>query len=197
MVCSFQTYYETTLLQNKSPSDIAWIGSIEAFLLLTVSVVAGPAYDYGYLRTLIGVGSFLMVFGMMMLSLCDQYWQVMLTQGLLVGAGSGFLFLPSMAIIPTYFAKRRAVATGIAMSGSGLGGIIYPIIFRQLQPSIGFGWATRVIGFIMLATLVVPIVGMKMRVKPPGVRRMVELEAWKELPYSLVGIGAFFAFAGL
>lgn len=151
----------------------------------------------GYFRALVIVGSFLMVFGMMMLSLCTEYYQIMLTQGILVGAGSGLLFLPSVAIIPQYFAKHKALATGIAMSGSGLGGIIYPIIFRQLQPSIGFGWAVRVIAFIMLATLAVPIVGMTQRAGSPGVRKMFEAAAWKDIPYTLLGVGAFFGFAGL
>lgn len=193
----FQTYYEAELLSNKTPSDISWIGSIEGFLLLTVSVLAGPLYDRGHFRALIMCGTFLLVLGVFLLSICTQYWSIMLTQGILVGVGAGLLFLPSVAILPTYFVKRKALANGIAMSGSGLGGIIYPVIFHKLQPQIGFGWATRVIAFIMLGTLIVPIVGMKMRAKPPGVRKMIELEAWKDVPYALLGAGVFLGFAGL
>ena len=162
-----------------------------------MGVITGPLYDFGYFRALIFVGSFLVVFGMMMTSICTHYWQIMLAQGLVVGLGSGCLFVPSVAILPTYFSTKKAFAQGIAASGSSLGGVIYPIIFRQLQPSVGFGWATRVIAFIMLVTLIPPLVGMKMRVKPSSRRRMFEAAAWSEAPFTLFSIGEFFGFMGM
>ena len=85
----FQTYYETGLLSHESPSDISWIGSIQAFLLLIVGAASGPTYDAGYFYALVWTGSFLIVFGIMMTSLCTQYWQVMLSQGICLGLGSG------------------------------------------------------------------------------------------------------------
>jgi hypothetical protein len=45
------------------------------------------------------------------------------------------------------------------MAAKLIGGVIYPAIFHELQPRIGFGWATRVIAFIMLATLMIPHYG--------------------------------------
>lgn len=120
----FQTYYQTELLRDQTPSNIAWIGSIQAFLLLFVGALTGPLYDYGYFRHLIAVGTFLMVFGMMMVSLCTQYWQFVLAQGILVGLGGGCLFVPSVAILPTYFSTRVSFTIGIAGSGSGLGKLL-------------------------------------------------------------------------
>ena len=78
-----------------------------------------------------------------------------------------------------------------------LGGIIYPIVFRQLQPSIGFGWATRVIAFIMLATLMLSLVGMKQRVAPASKRRLFDPAALKEMPYLFFSLGSLFGFMGL
>lgn len=66
-------------------------------------------------------GTFLTVFGMMMTSICKEYWQLVLTQGLIVGVGAGCMLLPSVAVFPQYFTKRRALATGIAAAGSSLG----------------------------------------------------------------------------
>lgn len=117
----YQTFYQRDFLSHESESNISWIGSIQAFLLIIVGVVTGPIYDGGYFRTLIFTGSFLVVFGMMMTSICKDYWQVMLAQGIVVGIGDGCLFLPSVAIISQYFSTRRALATGIAAGGSGLG----------------------------------------------------------------------------
>ncbi|KAL7786730.1 major facilitator superfamily domain-containing protein [Trichoderma ceciliae] len=193
----YQTFYETNLLSHEAPSNISWIGSIQAFLLLIIGIATGPLFDLGYFYVLLSAGSFMVVFGMMMTSLCHEYWQVMLAQGLLVGLGSGFLFVPSVAIVSTYFTSKKSLATGIAASGSSIGGVIYPIIFARLQPVIGFGWATRVIGFIALATLLLCICIMRVRIQPKSVRRMLEPRAFKELPYSMFSFAEFFGFMGL
>ena len=106
-------------------------------------------------------------FGFFMTSLCTTYWQVILAQGVCIGLGNGLLFVPSVAILPQYFTTHKALANGIAASGSSFGGIIYPIVLRQLYPRIGFPWATR-----------------------------VDLAAFKEPPYTLFCIGMFFGFVG-
>jgi len=162
-----------------------------------VGMMTGPIYDMGYFRELVIIGSFLVVFGHMMLSLCTVYWQVMLTQALCVGIGTGFLFIPSVAILATYFTKKLAFATGIAASGSSLGGVLYPIILHKLHPQIGFPWAVRVIGFIALATLLVPNLCMKVRVLPAERRKMIDTTAFKSLPFMLFCIGSFICFCGL
>lgn len=83
----FQTYYESGQLYTASSSDISWIGSIQAFLVLLVGAFIGPIYDRGYFRTLLLVGSFMIVFGFMMLSLCTTFWQCLLAQGFVIGIG--------------------------------------------------------------------------------------------------------------
>lgn len=62
----FQTFYEIDLLRNESPSDISWIGSIQAFLLLFMGALSGPAFDAGYFKHLVVAGNLLIVFGLMM-----------------------------------------------------------------------------------------------------------------------------------
>lgn len=121
----FQSYYGLELLHDSDPSAISWIGSIQAFLLLVVGSLTGPVYDAGYFRELLWGGSFLVVFGHMMLSLCTKYWQVLLAQAFCVGIGMGMLFVPGVAIISTWFSSRLAVATGIAAAGSSLGKVSY------------------------------------------------------------------------
>lgn len=51
--------------------------------------------------------------------------------------------------------------------------------------------------FIMLATLSVPILGMKVRFKPPVRRRLFDLAAWKEVPYAIFGVAEFFGYMGV
>ncbi|KAF2761059.1 putative monocarboxylate permease [Pseudovirgaria hyperparasitica] len=193
----FQTYYETELLSTTSASSISWIGSLQAFLLMFIGAMTGPVYDAGYFRALIISGALLTSFGMMMVSLCHEFWQVLLAQGFVVGAGCGMLFVPSVAILSTYFSRHLALAMGLAASGSSLGGVIYPIMFHKLQPMIGFGWTTRVLGFMMFGTLLISIAVMKVRVLPQRKRKVLDLAAFKYAPYSIFIAGSFLSFVGL
>lgn len=164
---------------------------------MLVGSVAGPIYDKGYVRELLGVGSFLIVFGQMMLSLSTSYWQVLLAQGVSIGLGAGCIFVSGVAILSTYFSTKLATATGIAAAGSSIGGMLYPIIFYNLEPKIGFAWATRVLGFIALATLSISNTLLRIRVLPSSTRKFLDLPAWKELPYLFFNMGSFTCFIGL
>ncbi|RAK90099.1 MFS general substrate transporter [Aspergillus costaricaensis CBS 115574] len=182
---AFQAYYELGLLKDQSSSDISWIG-----------VITGPLYDSGYFYILILIGSALIVVGFMTLSACTSYWQVLLAQAFCIGLGNGCLYIPSVAIIPQYFSSRRPIATALAASGSSLGGVLYPIIFRELQPRIGFGWATRTIGFVALATTAFSLSVMRVRQTPKTRRVLTEFSAFKQIPYTLFCAAMFFGYIG-
>lgn len=193
----YQTYYETNFLASSTSSDISWIGSVQAFCLIFIGPLTGPIYDAGYFRLLIIVGSVLVVFGQMMLSLSSEYYQIFLAQAITVGLGAGCLFIPSVAILSQYFSTKLATATGLAAAGSSLGGVIYPIVLYKLIPQVGFAWATRILGFMSLATLIVSNLVMEVRALPPAKRKIVDLPAFKELPYTFFVAGCFLAFMGL
>jgi MFS family permease len=161
-----------------------------------VGVLTGPAYDAGYFRGLIMTGAFLIPFGFMMLSLCREYWQVLLAQAFVIGLGNGCLFIPSVAILPQYFTTHKALANGIAASGSSIGGVIYPIVFRQLYPRIGFHWTVRVMGFISLSTCAFSVCVMRPRIFPKGKRHLTDFAAFREVPYTVFNVAMFFGFIG-
>ncbi|TKA59217.1 hypothetical protein B0A55_12397, partial [Friedmanniomyces simplex] len=195
----WQTYYTTTLLPSSSNSAVSWIGSLEAFLLCCSTVFLGPLFDRGHARALVRAGSCLLVLGLLMTSLCTTYWQLILAQGICMGLGGGALFIVSVAIIPSYFSTQRAFAIGIAASGSSLGGVIYPILFHRLQPRIGFGWATRVIAFLALATLLLPCACIRTRptTTPTRRKKLLDLSGFRERPFCLFCLAAFIGFLGL
>lgn len=118
----FQSYYKNTLIPDSSPSSISWIGTTQGFLLFLAGVVAGPVFDKGHMRLLVFLGTAFITFGLMMMSICKEYYQLFLAQGVVVGLGCGLIFLPSIAVVATYFTTRRALATGITASGGSIGG---------------------------------------------------------------------------
>ena len=186
----FQTYYVTKL--SRPASDISWIGSMQVFLLFLVGIFAGRLTDAGYFRAVFGMGSTLVVLGSLMASFSTTYWQLFLSQGVCIGLGMGGLFCPVMAVLSTYFHRRRNLAIGLAISGSATGGMTYPIVVRQLLPRLGFPWAMRVMAFLQLATLLVANIFLKARLRARRSGPLVEISAFEEAPYSLFTIGMFF-----
>jgi MFS family permease len=50
----------------------------------------------------------------------------------------------------TYFKKRRALAGGLTVAGSSLGGVIFPLMVNNLLPEVGFAWTMRTCAFLIL-----------------------------------------------
>ena len=189
----FQPYYVNNL--QHSPSDIAWIGSLEIFFLFGMSIITGRASDAGYARHLIVLGVCLQMVGVFTTSVCKEYWQVLLAQGVCQGIGNGFAFAPAVSVVSSYFKKNRVVAMCLMSCGTSTGGLIFPAIAETLLPSIGFGWTVRVMGFVMLFNGVVAIILIRPYV-PPRRGPILELSTFKEPTFSLFTLGCFFAFWG-
>jgi MFS family permease len=78
------------------------------------------------------------------------------------------------------------------------GSVLYPVIFRRLIEPVGFGWTTRVIGFVALIGLGLPLVVLRSRLPPPkAARSLVDLSAFREPPFVIFGLGIFCSLCGL
>ena len=86
---------------------------------------------------------------------------------------------------------------GLAASGSALGGIIYPIVLYRLINQVGFPWAIRTTGFIALATLLIPISVLRLRVKPPKARALLDFAAFTDVGYMSFVLTSLIAYMGL
>src|SRR5271163_3890956 len=92
--------------------------------------------------------TFFSSFGLMMTSLCNEYWQFFLAQGIVTGLGLSLTYLnlppgrirladvgrfqTCMLCLNTWFLKKRGLAMGLMVSGSSLGGVIFPIMLDRL-----------------------------------------------------------------
>lgn len=189
----FQSYYVNTM-RIGSPSAVAWIGTIQVWILFNVGTFSGRATDAGFFKLTFALGAIISCIGIFMLSLCTQYWQVFLAQGVCIGIGFGLVFVPSLALVSTYFLKNRSIALGIMVTGSATGGLIYPVIAQQLFPTLGFGWGVRVMGFLMLSCFAASGVFLKPRLPPRKAGPLVEWSAFKEPAYTLYLLCGFFFF---
>ncbi|GAB7328996.1 hypothetical protein MBLNU13_g00851t1 [Cladosporium sp. NU13] len=99
---------------------------------------------------------------------CAEYYQFLLSFGVLGGLSACFLFTPSVSTIGHWFSKRQGLATGIACTAGGTGGIMFSLITLYLAPVIGFPWTMRIIGFLSLACCTVACLTLQTRPMSPS-----------------------------
>jgi predicted MFS family arabinose efflux permease len=102
------------------------------------------------------------------------------------------LFNPSISAIGHWFSKRRALATGIACTAGGTGGVVFPIIIIYLTPRLGFAWAVRVIGLICMVASIAACALLRKRLphnKKAGAA--VDLRALSDTRYAVTTAATF------
>lgn len=135
----------------------------------------------------------------MLTSLCREYYEFILAQGVLSGLMNGLSYTPAVSAVNQYFFTRRPLAMGIASSGSSLAGVIFPIALNRMlnRSSLGFGWSVRIVGFIMLAISIIACI----TISSPAPRRKAGSlflpEAWKNRSYTIQNIGLFLVMWGI
>ncbi|OAQ98871.1 hypothetical protein LLEC1_07967 [Akanthomyces lecanii] len=194
----FQSVYETDILKHETTSTIAWIGSAQFLVCYLVCIFTGPLLDAGHLHLLLGAGTVVTVFGLMMVSLCHTFYQFFLAQTIVTGVGFGLVFLPASSVVSQWFSTRTPLAIGISVSGSSIGAIIYPIMLQRLKGSIGFPWTVRIMGFMVLGTMLFAGAVMRVRVGPnPRKRKVIDLRHFKDKLYLTACLSFFVNFLGL
>ncbi|KAM0204336.1 hypothetical protein ACHAPA_007739 [Fusarium lateritium] len=191
----YQLYYEESL--GLPSSQISWIGSCQTFLTFAFCAPAGRLADAGYTRETVAVGSFLAIFGTFMTSLCHEYWQIFLCQGVCTGIGLALLFMPAVTVLGSYFKAKKAFALALGAMGTGLGSIIFPATLQYLIPQVGFPWAVRCAAFVALVMIVTANIMLKPYLPPRKTGPLMEWEAFRELPFLLFVLGAFLNFYAL
>lgn len=79
-----------------------------------------------------------------------EYYQFILGFSILGGLSFSTLITPSLGCVAHWFYKNRGLATGIACTSGGIGGIIFTVLFGALSNHIGYPWTIRILGFICL-----------------------------------------------
>ena len=100
-------------------------------------------------------GCFLFAGGFVAASFAVEFWQLVLSQGVLVGLGTGFVWLPATPLLPQWFNRNRSLAQGIAAAGSGIGGIIWSFSIVPMIQNLSLAWSLRITGMVCFVVLLV------------------------------------------
>ncbi|KIW11145.1 hypothetical protein PV08_10445 [Exophiala spinifera] len=162
VVASYGVYLSYYLTINAFPEarplEYAFIGGLNfGIAMLSAPLITHLARSYG-IRLPMLAGAALFGGGFIAASYASRIWHLYLSQGALVGLGVGFVYVPSIAVLSQWFAKRRSLANGISAAGSGIGGLIFSFAGGALIEHLGIGWALRITGATaLLANLLAAI----------------------------------------
>ncbi|KAJ2033595.1 hypothetical protein GGI03_001635 [Coemansia sp. RSA 2337] len=144
----FSTYYLNVKFAGTSATTLAWIGTLVTSLMLGCSILTGAMSDKLGYRVTAYTGTVICTLAYILASFCKEVWQLILTQGVLLGIGASFLYSPSVSIPAQWFIKNRGLATGIAVAGSSIGGLWFTAAIQAMIDSLGAEWALRILGIL-------------------------------------------------
>lgn len=141
-------YLDNDIFPNAHDIDFALIGGFQFFMaMLMAPLVTITARNLG-IHPPMFFGIILQTAAYILASFSKKIWQLYLTQGVLVGIGLGFTWLPSLPVLSQWFEKKRSFANGITSAGSGIGGVIFSFATQRMIDSVGLGWSLRIIGLV-------------------------------------------------
>ena len=105
---------------------------------------AGPVTLLGL--TMIGTGAVLV-------SSIDSRWQLYLVYGVMIGLlGYASIYGPLSINVMRWFEHRRGFAVGVVTAGEGIGGTIWPPVFRHFNETVGWRDTYLWFGVFVLVT---------------------------------------------
>lgn len=150
---TFSTFFEALKHQfDASRGDVSFVFALTGFIYFGLGAVSGPLADRIGPRRVIAVGIACIAAGLLLASVAQSLWQVYLTYSLGVGVGVGFAYVPSIGAVQRWFVKRRGSASGIAVTGIGIGTVAFPLIADGLIALEG--WRGAYVSLAILALII-------------------------------------------
>ncbi|KAJ2746776.1 hypothetical protein GGI20_001106 [Coemansia sp. BCRC 34301] len=142
-----QQEYLAANVYDGSPSKLktlSYVGTIMYFSLYFWGMLAGWLAEVWSYPRLCLIGVMIMALGQLLASFCTEPWQLCLTEGVVFGLGIGLVFSPTSTASARWFTKRRGLATGIAVAGVGVGGLIIAPLTEFLVRQTSVEWSLRI-----------------------------------------------------
>jgi OFA family oxalate/formate antiporter-like MFS transporter len=131
-----------------SRGSVSLVFSLAGFLYFGLGVVTGPLADRWGARSLAVVGMILVGLGLALASAARSLTEVYLAYGLGVGLGVGCSYVPAVGTVQRWFVRRRGLASGLAVSGIGVGTLVMPPLAASLIEALGWRGAYLALGAI-------------------------------------------------
>ena len=129
-----------------SRGDVSLVFAISGFLYFLIGAFAGALSDRVGPRRIALFGMAALAAGLFAAAHASSLAMLYVTYSIGVGIGVGFVYVPSVGAVQPWFLKQRALASGIAVAGIGLGTLVGPLVAAWLIEAFGWRRAFELLG---------------------------------------------------
>jgi MFS family permease len=129
-----------------SRGSVSLVFSLAGFLYFGFGLISGPLADRWGARKLAVIGMVLIAAGLMLAAMARSLLEVYAAYALGMGLGIGCAYVPAMGAVQRWFRRRRGLASGLAVSGIGVGTLVYPPCASYLIEVAGWRGAYLLLG---------------------------------------------------
>ncbi|EED23934.1 MFS monocarboxylate transporter, putative [Talaromyces stipitatus ATCC 10500] len=151
----FQQYYSTHPPFDSDKSNIAVIGTCSMGIIYIISpLVFGLLLGFPKLkRYSSALGLVLMIPALLGSSFANTTRQLLVSQGIVYAIGASFAYAPLILFMEEWFVKKRGFAFGIMWAGTGVSGVVLPLLMQWLMDTYGFRTTLRVWSAVLLVCI--------------------------------------------
>jgi len=133
-----------------SRGSVSLVFSLAGFFYFGIGFMTGPLADRFGSRPLAVAGMILIGIGLAAASVARSLVEVYAAYGLGVGLGIGCSYVPAVGAVQRWFVRRRGFASGLAVSGIGVGTLIVPPLAAWLIDAVGWRETYLILGIFAL-----------------------------------------------
>ncbi|MDP7068176.1 MAG: MFS transporter [Acidimicrobiales bacterium] len=183
------------------PTSIVF--GVSMFLFFGTGAISGRWADRYGPRPLLIIGGTLFCGGLVATSFVTAIWQGYIVYGLGCGFGGGIFCSPLFSTVATFFVKYRALAQGVAATGSGIGTLALVPFAKAIIETEGWRSSYRILAVISAMGFLVGLVLVRRSPsQAPGgaqghVRRVMRTKEFKTISvaFGLMSMALMGAFA--
>jgi MFS transporter, OFA family, oxalate/formate antiporter len=133
-----------------SRGSISSVFALASFLYFSLGLISGPLADRWGARPIVAFGATMVGLGMIVASFTHSLIGICISFGLGIGIGVGSSYVPAVGVVQRWFNRRRGLASGMAVSGIGVGTLVFPFAAAGLIEAAGWRQAALSIGIVVL-----------------------------------------------
>lgn len=188
----FQAWWLEHQLSDYSASSVGWITATFIAANLGLALNIGPIFDRFGPRWLVVAGSIGYAIAFFLLGSCSKFWHFLLVFGFLGGLSGAVLTIPAIGVLAQSFEETRGLATGLATTGAGAGGVVFPLMGRFMLQKYGWSTATRSIAAVVAFLLIIGNLCLRGKSTARSVNWALDFTCFKDLRF----VWATLAYAG-
>ncbi|KAI1271111.1 major facilitator superfamily domain-containing protein [Xylaria sp. FL0933] len=175
----FQDYYNSHEPFAGQP-NIAVIGtSAMGVMYLASPIIMGVCRTFGrWTRYFPLLGLLIMALALALSSFATTTTHLVISQGVVYGLGGGLTYCPCIVYLDEWFVKKKGLAYGIMWSGTGLAGVILPLVLQWLLSALGFRNTLRLWAGLLFVLAAPAAFLIKPRLPPSATSHVKPFNLW-------------------